>query len=695
MTDGASTSNVSQKSAMKDEGKFVELPNAKEGEVVVRFPPEASGYLHIGHAKAALLNQYYQKNFKGTLIMRFDDTNPAKENAEFEKVILEDLKMLGVTYDRFSHSSDHFDILMDYCKKLIEKGTAYCDDTEPEEMKNQREHRQESSNRNNSVEKNLQMWSDMIAGNEHGKKCCVRLKINMNANNGCMRDPTIYRCKPEEHVRTGNKYKVYPTYDFACPIVDCIEGVTHALRTTEYHDRDEQYYWILDALGLRKPFIYEYARLNMQYTVLSKRKLTWFVNEKIVDGWDDPRLPTVRGILRRGMTVDGLRQFIIAQGSSRSVVLMDWDKIWAFNKKYIDPVAPRFSALLKNQLVKLHLKNVTKEECQQHQKHPKDASIGMKNVYYGSTVFIEKDDAVLINDGQIITLMNWGNVKINRVQKKDSGEIELIEGETQLDNKDFKNTLKITWLAETSQAPLTPVNCIHFDNIMTKAKLDEGDTFENFVNYASKTQYDIVGEPDMAHLKKGDIIQILRKGYYICDSPYDAATKQPCCLFNIPDGGTKEKPTSLKSTDTAATAAAANASNDKSKSAVVSSPEADKLIEQITLQGDKVRDLKANKSTPKDDVTAAVQELLSLKNQYKTLTGSEYKPSNASAQKENKKPADAAAAANTTSSTTVTSAEADKLLEKITQQGDKVRELKTNKSAPKVSSKLIRIISEK
>jgi bifunctional glutamyl/prolyl-tRNA synthetase len=155
----------------------------------------------------------------------------------------------------------------------------------------------------------------------------------------------------------------------------------------------------------------------MQYTVLSKRKLTWFVNTKIVDGWDDPRLPTVRGVLRRGMTVEGLRQFIIAQGSSRSVVLMDWDKIWAINKKQIDPSAPRFTALLKNQLVKLHLKNVTKEECQQHQKHPKDPSIGMKNVYHGPTVYIEKDDAVLINDGQIVTLMNWGNVKINRVQK--------------------------------------------------------------------------------------------------------------------------------------------------------------------------------------------------------------------------------------------------------------------------------------
>ncbi|CAF0753988.1 unnamed protein product [Rotaria sordida] len=664
----STNSSVPQKSNMKDEGKFVELPNAKEGEVIVRFPPEASGYLHIGHAKAALLNQYYQKTFKGTLIMRFDDTNPAKETAEFEQVILEDLKMLGVEYDRFTHTSDHFDTLINYCKILIEKGLAYCDDTEPEEMKQQREQRQESVNRNNSVEKNLKLWSDMLAGNEQGQKCCVRLKINMNSNNGCMRDPTIHRCKPEEHVRTGNKYKVYPTYDFACPIVDSIEGVTHALRTTEYHDRDEQYYWILDALGLRKPFIYEYARLNMQYTVLSKRKLTWFVNTKIVDGWDDPRLPTVRGILRRGMTVEGLRQFIVAQGSSRSVVLMDWDKIWAFNKKQIDPVAPRFTALLKNQLVKIKLTNITKEECQQHQKHPKDSNIGMKNVYYGSTIFIEKDDAVLITEGQIVTLMNWGNIKINRIQKKDSGDFEFMEGETQLDNKDFKNTLKLTWLAETSQAPLTPVKCIHYDNIMTKAKLDEGDTFENYVNYASKIEYDIIGEPEMAQLKKGDVIQILRKGYYICDAPYDAATQQSCCLLNIPDGGTKEKPTSLRATDNAAT----KSTGDKLTSSAVSGPEVDQLTERIVLQGEKVRDLKANKSTSKDDVNVAVKELVLLKEEYKKLTGSEYKPSNTTAQKENKKPI-----------TNSTSNEAEKLTEQITRQGDKVRDLKANKSTPK------------
>jgi len=286
--------------------------------------------------------------------------------------------------------------------------------------------------------------------------------------------------------------------------------------------------------------------------------------------------------------------------------------------------------------------------------------------------------------------MNWGNIKVNRVQKNNSGEIEFMEGETQLDNKDYKNTLKLTWLAETSQAPLTPVTCVHYDNIMTKVKLDEGDKFENFVNYASKTEYDIIGEPDLAQLKQGDIIQILRKGYYICDTPYDAATQQSCRLLNIPDGGTKEKPTSLKATDTAAKAA-----GDTSKSSVTSGPEVDQLIEQIVQQGEKVRELKTNKSTPKDDVNAAVKQLLALKEQYKKLTGSEYKPSTASAaastQKENQKPASAASTQKenqkpvsaASSSTSATSAEDEKLAEKITQQGDKVRELKANKSASK------------
>ena len=177
----------------KDEGKFVDLPGAEVGKVVVRFPPEASGYLHVGHAKAALLNQYYQQNFQGKLVLRFDDTNPAKEKEEYEEVILEDLKMLRVKYDHFSKTSDHFEVMLNYAEKMIKEGKAYVDDTDGETMKAEREQRTESKNRNNSVEKNMKMWQEMKNGSETGQKCCLRAKMNMNSDNGCMRDPTIYR----------------------------------------------------------------------------------------------------------------------------------------------------------------------------------------------------------------------------------------------------------------------------------------------------------------------------------------------------------------------------------------------------------------------------------------------------------------------------------------------------------------------
>jgi bifunctional glutamyl/prolyl-tRNA synthetase len=191
----------------KQEGKFVDLPGAEMGKVVVRFPPEASGYLHIGHAKAALLNQYYQQAFQGKLIMRFDDTNPAKETIEFEQVILEDLKMLEIKPDLFTHTSQYFDLMLEYCEQLIKEGKAYADDTDPQTMKDERDQRTESKNRSNSVEKNFTMWREMLAGSAAGQKCCVRAKIDMASPNGCMRDPTIYRCKNDPHPRTGTQYK--------------------------------------------------------------------------------------------------------------------------------------------------------------------------------------------------------------------------------------------------------------------------------------------------------------------------------------------------------------------------------------------------------------------------------------------------------------------------------------------------------
>ncbi|XP_069656208.1 bifunctional glutamate/proline--tRNA ligase isoform X5 [Haliaeetus albicilla] len=676
-----------------DVGKFVELPGAEMGKVIVRFPPEASGYLHIGHAKAALLNQHYQVNFKGKLIMRFDDTNPEKEKEDFEKVILEDVAMLHIKPDQFTYTSDHFETIMKYAEKLIQEGKAYVDDTPAEQMKAEREQRMESKHRNNCVNKNLQMWEEMKKGTEYGQTCCLRAKIDMSSNNGCMRDPTLYRCKNQPHPRTGSTYKVYPTYDFACPIVDSIEGVTHALRTTEYHDRDEQFYWIIEALGIRKPYIWEYSRLNLNNTVLSKRKLTWFVNEGLVDGWDDPRFPTVRGVLRRGMTVEGLKQFIAAQGSSRSVVNMEWDKIWSFNKKLraickkvIDPVAPRYTALLKDAVVPVNIPEA-QEEMKEVAKHPKNADVGLKPVWYGSRVLIEGADAETLTEGEVVTFINWGNIIITKLNRNSSGKIVSVDAKLNLENKDFKKTTKITWLAETPRAPLIPTVCVNYEHLITKPVLGKDEDFKQYINRNSKQEELMLGDPCLRELKKGDIIQLQRRGFFICDQPYEPVSPYsckdaPCILIYIPDGHTKEMPTSGSKEKTKAETAKREASSAvKGKSAPLvgdtSTPTCTAseghlvIYNRVSAQGDIVRDLKAKKAA-KEDIDKAVKQLLALKAEYKEKTGQEYKPGNPPV------------SVTEQSSKLETSGTLDSkaLYDKVAEQGEVVRKLKAEK-APK------------
>ncbi|XP_055581713.1 bifunctional glutamate/proline--tRNA ligase isoform X6 [Falco cherrug] len=676
-----------------DVGKFVELPGAEMGKVIVRFPPEASGYLHIGHAKAALLNQHYQVNFKGKLIMRFDDTNPEKEKEDFEKVILEDVAMLHIKPDQFTYTSDHFETIMKYAEKLIQEGKAYVDDTPAEQMKAEREQRMESKHRNNCVNKNLQMWEEMKKGTEYGQTCCLRAKIDMNSNNGCMRDPTLYRCKNQPHPRTGSTYKVYPTYDFACPIVDSIEGVTHALRTTEYHDRDEQFYWIIEALGIRKPYIWEYSRLNLNNTVLSKRKLTWFVNEGLVDGWDDPRFPTVRGVLRRGMTVEGLKQFIAAQGSSRSVVNMEWDKIWSFNKKLraickkvIDPVAPRYTALLKDAVVPVNIPEA-QEEMREVAKHPKNADVGLKPVWYGSRVLIEGADAETLTEGEVVTFINWGNIIITKLDRNSSGKIVSINGKLNLENKDFKKTTKITWLAETPRAPLIPTVCVNYEHLITKPVLGKDEDFKQYINQNSKQEELMLGDPCLRELKKGDIIQLQRRGFFICDQPYEPVSPYsckdaPCILIYIPDGHTKEMPTSGSKEKTKAESAKKEAGSavkgkstplvgDTSTPTCTSSEGHLVMYNRVSAQGDTVRDLKAKKA-PKEDIDKAVKQLLALKAEYKEKTGQEYKPGNP--------PVSVTEQSSKLETSGTLNSKA--LYDKVAEQGEVVRKLKAEK-APK------------
>ncbi|XP_038616889.1 bifunctional glutamate/proline--tRNA ligase [Tachyglossus aculeatus] len=660
----------------QDVGKFIELPGAEMGKVIVRFPPEASGYLHIGHAKAALLNQHYQINFKGKLIMRFDDTNPEKEKEDFEKVILEDVAMLHINPDQFTYTSDHFETIMKYAEKLIQEGKAYVDDTPAEQMKAEREQRTESKHRKNSVEKNLQMWEEMKKGTQFGQTCCLRAKIDMNSNNGCLRDPTLYRCKIQPHPRTASKYNIYPTYDFACPIVDSIEGVTHALRTTEYHDRDEQFYWIIEALGIRKPYIWEYSRLNLNNTVLSKRKLTWFVNEGLVDGWDDPRFPTVRGVLRRGMTVEGLKQFIAAQGSSRSVVNMEWDKIWSFNKKVIDPIAPRYVALLQSEVVPVNIPEA-QEEIKEVAKHPKNPDVGLKPVWYGPRVLIEGADAETLSEGETVTFINWGNIDITKIHRNPNGKIVSLDGKLNLENKDYKKTTKITWLAETPLALPIPAVCVNYEHLITKPVLGKDEDFKQYVNKNSKQEELMLGDPCLKDLKKGEIIQLQRRGFFICDQPYEpisphSCKEAPCILIYIPDGHTKEMPTSGSKEKTKAETTRNEAPPAiKGKSVAVVTPTTDEspldLYNKVFSQGEVVRELKAKKAA-KEDVDTAVKQLLALKSEYKMKTGQEYKPGSppSTVQVQDAAPK---------------SLDSKSLYDKVAEQGEVVRKLKAEKGS--------------
>ncbi|XP_077878966.1 bifunctional glutamate/proline--tRNA ligase isoform X3 [Ictidomys tridecemlineatus] len=604
-------------------------------------------------------------------------------------VILEDVALLHIKPDQFTYTSDHFETIMKYAEKLIQEGKAYVDDTPAEQMKAEREQRIESKHRKNSIEKNLQMWEEMKKGSQFGQSCCLRAKIDMSSNNGCMRDPTLYRCKIQPHPRTGNKYNVYPTYDFACPIVDSIEGVTHALRTTEYHDRDEQFYWIIEALGIRKPYIWEYSRLNLNNTVLSKRKLTWFVNEGLVDGWDDPRFPTVRGVLRRGMTVEGLKQFIAAQGSSRSVVNMEWDKIWAFNKKLralckkvIDPVAPRYVALLKKEVIPVNVLEA-QEEMKEVAKHPKNPDVGLKPVWYSPKVFIEGADAETFSEGEMVTFINWGNIIITKIYKNADGKIVSLDAKLNLENKDYKKTTKITWLAETTHALPVPAICVTYEHLITKPVLGKDEDFKQYVNKNSKHEELMLGDPCLKDLKKGDIIQLQRRGFFICDQPYEPVSpysckEAPCILIYIPDGHTKEMPTfgskekaKVETTKNEKTAPLKERPAPSLNNTCVTSEDSLVLYNRVAIQGDVVRELKAKKAA-KDDIDAAVKQLLALKAEFKEKTGQEYKPGNP--------PTTVVQSVSSTSP--ANTSESKSLYDKVAAQGEVVRKLKAEK-APK------------
>ncbi|MCO5599901.1 hypothetical protein L7F22_054008 [Adiantum nelumboides] len=511
---------------------------AKEGQVVTRFPPEPSGYLHVGHAKAAILNHYFARKYKGKLIIRFDDTNPSKEKMEFEQSIIEDLALMGITADATSHTSDYFDELYRRANQMIKQGDAYCDDTEQEEMRAQRMDGIPSRRRDASIEENLERFAEMTTGSESGRKWCLRAKMSVDDPNKALRDPVIYRVNADSvHHHTGTTWKVYPTYDFACPIVDSIEGVTHALRTNEYRDRNPQYAWMLEKLKLRPVNIWDFGRLNFVYTLLSKRKLQWFVDNGHVTGWDDPRFPTIRGIRRRGMTVDCIQQFILATGPSQQVINMEWDSIWTINKKILDPVVPRFTAIASKDMVKCTINGVTHGVLEKVMpKHKKNPDAGTKTTIFDSIVYLEQEDAKSFDKDEEVTLMDWGNVFVRNKKVNDQGVVESLELDAHFEG-DFKKTKKkVTWLAtdENTQRKLTPIRLLDFDYLITKMKLEEDDKFSDFLTPQTIFTTDAVADFNVTELKRGDTIQFERKGYYILDNEQGQDGRRE--FIHIPDG---------------------------------------------------------------------------------------------------------------------------------------------------------------
>lgn len=512
------------------------LKNVQDGdEVCLRFAPEPSGFLHVGHGKAAFIGDWFARRYKGTLILRFDDTNVDKSEDTFEQSILNDLMTMNILPDKVEYTSEYFDKLLDYCTMFIKEDKAYCDATPTEEMSKQRLSKTANEYRSASIEENLKVWGKMQKG--EAQEYVVRAKIDIRNKNGCLRDPVMYRSKTAPHFRTGTQYKVYPTYDFSCPIVDSLEGITHALRSSEYTDRKAQYNWFAEAARLRIPEVWEFSRLDFVKSSFSKRKLRGLVNEGLVWGWDDPRFPTIQGILRQGMNILALRAFIISQGASRNVTTMEWDKIWTNNRRVIDDIAPRYTAIELAKAKKCTIVNGY-DEIRIIPKHKKNPSIGDKNVVLSKHLLIEGEDAITFEIDEIVTFMDWGNMKV--LSRDDEGNLEL---EFLADNTDFKKTKKVTWVVDAKD--LVPIKAYKFGSLLTRELNKDEKTCLDAFNKESITVTELAGVADLRGVKRGDVIQLERRGFYKCDVALgreDNQTVKPLILFEIPDGKTPKKP---------------------------------------------------------------------------------------------------------------------------------------------------------
>ena len=506
------------------------------GRVATRFPPEPNGYLHIGHAKSICLNFGIARDFGGACNLRFDDTNPVTEDVEYVDSIQSDVRWLGFEWnDRPYYASDYFETLYKCAEELIEKGLAYVDDLTADEI---REHRgtlkepgRNSPHRGRAAAENLDLFRRMRAGDFPDGSRVLRAKIDMGSPNINMRDPILYRIRRAHHHRTGDAWCIYPMYDYAHPLSDAIERITHSICTLEFEDHRPLYDWLIDNLTLPgRPEQIEFARLNLTYTIMSKRKLLQLVNERHVEGWDDPRMPTISGMRRRGYTPEAIRRFADEIGVAKRENVVDVGLLEFFVREHLNKAAPRGMAVLRP--LRFVIENFPEDRTEEMDvvNNPEDASAGTRKVPFSRVVYIEQDDFredppkkfFRLAPGREVRLRNAYFVTCTAVVKNDAGEIVELRGTYDPatrggdapDGRKVKATLH--WV---SAAHAVEADVRLYDRLFSVENPGAGDSdFLTQLNPASlETVRGAKLEPSLAQAKPGARYQFERLGYFCAD----------------------------------------------------------------------------------------------------------------------------------------------------------------------------------
>lgn len=510
-----------------------DLKAGKYKQIVTRFPPEPNGYLHIGHATSICLNFGLTKKYGGYTNLRFDDTNPVTEETEYVDSIKDDVRWLGFEWKNEHYASDYFDKLYEFAVILIKKGLAYVDDSTAQEIAEQKGSPTQPGKRNKfadrSIEENLQLFEEMKAGKYKDGEKVVRAKVDMSSPNMIMRDPLLYRIKHAHHHRTGDKWCIYPMYDFAHGQSDSIEEVTHSICTLEFVPHRELYDWCIEQLEIFPSKQYEFARRNMTYTVMSKRKLLQLVAEKHVDGWDDPRMPTISGMRRRGYTAEAIREFCDRVGIAKRENIVDVGLLEFFVREDLNKKALRRMVVFDPLKIVLTNYNNT-EEILESENNPEDENAGVREIPFSNEIYIERDDFIenppkkyfRLAPGQMVRLKSAYIIKCNDVIKDADGKITEVhctyipESRSGNDTSGINVKGTLHWVS-VKHAITAEVRL--YDRLfkVENPSSEEGD-FKDYINPDSlQTLPEVFMEPSLKKAKFEDRYQFIRKGYFVLD----------------------------------------------------------------------------------------------------------------------------------------------------------------------------------